>query len=111
MSLYDYRASRQILSQDPPFYALIMAAMSKADTVNQAKLQLMWPDVWEEAYTRYNAPGALLPEEREDEPVSATITLRPEPEDNQDEMDRRIEQHERYLASEGADHLYEGHGE
>lgn len=32
MSLFDYRAAAEISKTDPPFYALIMAAMSKADT-------------------------------------------------------------------------------
>lgn len=65
MSLYDYRMSRHLASQDPPFYALIMAAMAKADTANGAILRACWPEVWEEAQARYNAPGALLPSDSE----------------------------------------------
>ena len=60
MSYHEYQCSREISRTDPPFYALIMAAMNKADTINGAKLRAMWPDVWNEAEARYNAPGAKL---------------------------------------------------
>jgi len=42
-----------------------MSAMRQADTYNLTKLQAMWPEIWEELDARYNAPGGLLPEERE----------------------------------------------
>lgn len=60
MSLYDYRASAEIGATDPPFYALIMAAMHRADTVNSALLRAAFPDVWDECAARYNAPGGVL---------------------------------------------------
>lgn len=60
-SHYDYCAARTILRDDPPFYALIMAAMQRADTINAAKLRVAFPDVWAECEARYNAPGGLLP--------------------------------------------------
>ncbi len=63
MSLYDYRAAQEIVKADPPFYALIMAAMRKADTVNMAKLRAAFPDTYREVEARYNAPGAALPED------------------------------------------------
>lgn len=63
MSLHEYRASREIAKADPPFYALIMAAMAKADTRNQMLLRRAWPEVWAEAEARYNLPGGLLPSE------------------------------------------------
>lgn len=63
MSLYDYRAAQEIVKADPPFYALIMAAMRKADTVNMAKLRAAFPDTYREVEARYNAPGATLPED------------------------------------------------
>lgn len=63
MSKFDYDISRKIAAEDYPFYALIMAAMRKADSNNVAKLQSMWPNVWEELQARYNAPGGLLPGE------------------------------------------------
>lgn len=64
MSLYDYRVSQDIRSNGFPFYALIMAAMAQADTENAAKLQFLFPDVWEEVKERYNAPGGMLESER-----------------------------------------------
>lgn len=60
MSLYDYHASKEIGATDPPFYALIMAAIRKADTENQHKLRMMWPQVYAEFEARYNAPGGRL---------------------------------------------------
>ena len=63
MSLYDYRAAQEIVTADPPFYALIMAAMRKADTVNMAKLRAAFPDTYREVEARYNAAGAVLPED------------------------------------------------
>jgi len=27
------------------------------------KFKLMWPEVWEEMYRRYHAPGGILPED------------------------------------------------
>jgi len=63
MNLYDYQVSQQISEGDPPFYALIMAAMRKADTFNMAKLQRAFPAVYAEVSARYNAPGGMLPGE------------------------------------------------
>jgi hypothetical protein len=61
MSHYDYECSKQILLDDPPLYALIMAAMRKADSYNLALLREGWPHIWDELQQRYNAPGGLLP--------------------------------------------------
>lgn len=66
MSLYDYRASREIVATDPPFYALIMAAMRKADSVNAFKLLAAFPETHAELAARYNAPGGILPTDPED---------------------------------------------
>jgi hypothetical protein len=60
MSYHEYRASQVLSQQDPPFYALIMAAMRQADTMNVAYLRSAWPEVWEELQARYNAPGGIL---------------------------------------------------
>jgi len=60
MSRYSYEMSRQILADDPPFYALIMAAMRKADTPNLARLQAAFPEVWAELDERYWTPGGLV---------------------------------------------------
>ena len=66
MSYFDYQASRVLVAADPPFYAIIMAAMRKADTHNAALLRLAFPAVWDELYDRYHAPGGLLPGEEVD---------------------------------------------
>jgi len=65
MSLYDYITSLELGKQDYPFYALIMAAMRRADTDNLAALMASFPEVWEELHKRYNAPGGLLPGEED----------------------------------------------
>ena len=63
MSLHDYNASKDIALANYPFYALIMAAMSQADTVNSEKLLRAFPQVHIELAARYNAPGGYLPGE------------------------------------------------
>jgi hypothetical protein len=60
MSYHEYMVSREMTSTDPPFYALIMCAMRKADTTNAAKLRAAFPDVWNEFQARYDAPGGVL---------------------------------------------------
>ena len=65
MSDYDYFVGRSIAAEDPPFYALIQAAMRRADDNNLEKLRTEWPEVWEELQARYHAPGGRLPEEDE----------------------------------------------
>jgi len=68
VSLYDYKKSQQL--GDVPFYALIMACMRRADTMNLAKLKQAWPLVWQELEQRYHAPGGYLPnEQRPDQAV------------------------------------------
>ena len=64
MSLHDYEQSARIDGYSYSFYALIMAAMRKADTLNQTKLKDAFPAVWDELQARYVAPGGrLLPED------------------------------------------------
>ena len=58
MSRFDYLESMRL--QDTSFYALIMAAMRRADTQNLALLKDAWPDQWYELQARYNAPGGIL---------------------------------------------------
>ena len=60
MSRHDYIESRVIAQQDHGFYALIMAAMRKADTVNSVRLRDAFPDTWTELEHRYNAPLGML---------------------------------------------------
>ena len=68
MSHYDYKASQQIAAKDYPFYALIMAAMRKADSANAEYLEQAFPMVWRELQARYNAPGGYLPGENDAPP-------------------------------------------
>jgi hypothetical protein len=60
MSLFDYEVSKKITVLDPPFYALVMAAMRQADSTNAAKLRAAFPDTWDELAARYSAPGGVL---------------------------------------------------
>ena len=62
-----YLTGLEIAAIDYPFYALIQAAMRKADDNNIAKLKGMYPLVWAELYDRYNAPGGYLPGEEHDQ--------------------------------------------
>lgn len=66
MSLYDYQTSRRLAEDDPPFAALIMAALRKADTENATKLRGQWPEICAELQARYDAPGGQLPVEMRD---------------------------------------------
>lgn len=61
MTLEEYRAS--IMLSDNPFYALIMAAMRRADTDNLEKLKSAWPEVWSELQQRYKGPGGCITEQ------------------------------------------------
>ena len=63
MTLFEYKEGQEIAAKDPPFYALIQAAMRKADTENVEMLKGCWPETFEELLARYNAPGGILPEE------------------------------------------------
>jgi hypothetical protein len=63
MSRHAYQVSREISAGDPPFQALIMAAMRQADTANRTLLQAAWPETWTELSARYSSPGGLLPGE------------------------------------------------
>ena len=60
MSLYDYLEGQKIDGKHPPFYALIQAAMRKADDTNLEKLRRAWPEVWDELKERYDTPGGVL---------------------------------------------------
>lgn len=63
MSLFEYEESKRISATDPGFYALIMAAMRKADDSNLERLKFGYPQTYRELRARFNAPDGLLPEE------------------------------------------------
>lgn len=62
MSMFDYKYSQSLSVDNPPFYALIMAAMRQADSANMVKLELAFPDIADELRRRYDAPGGILAE-------------------------------------------------
>lgn len=68
MGLHEYEVGRQLALDGPPFYALVQAAMRRADSENAAKLRAAWPEVWSELRARYDAPGGLLPGEATPDP-------------------------------------------
>lgn len=65
MSYYDYSVGKQIVLQygDDEFYGIVQAAMRLADDDNLAKLKHAFPEAWADLYSRYHAPGGLLPGE------------------------------------------------
>ena len=63
MSYHDYKKSQEIAAEGYTFYALIMAAMRKADTDNLSALTGAFPKVHDELIERYNAPGGLVKDE------------------------------------------------
>lgn len=83
MTITAYRQSLQIItSGDYEFYALLMAAMRKADTYNLAKLQEAFPQVWDELKQRYNAPGGAITQSELD-----WVKRLYDPQDDDDEQD------------------------
>ena len=71
MSLHEYKQSIELYDKDYPFYALIMAAMRKADSDNERLLRDAFPRVWDELQARYDAPGGVLP-------VTWVVTMKPD---------------------------------
>jgi hypothetical protein len=60
LNYHEWRAARELHRQDVPFYALIVAALWKADTGNAERLREAFPDTCAMAQARYDAPGGLL---------------------------------------------------
>ena len=60
MSLYDYKESQEIAAHDYGFFALIMAAMRKADTNNSMALKQAFPLTFAELQEHYNAPEGVI---------------------------------------------------
>lgn len=63
MSRHDYEVSKQIVAEDPPFPALVMAAYRRADSFNALLLKAGFPEIIEELQSRYHAPGGVLPDD------------------------------------------------
>ena len=64
MSRFDYEQSKRLAHEDYPFAALIMAALRKADTVNESLLRQAFPAIHQELHERYHAPGGTLESDR-----------------------------------------------
>lgn len=60
MSHHAYQQSKELMSKDWDFSALVMAAMKKADPDNAIKLAFAFPKIWGELNDRYNAPGGYI---------------------------------------------------
>ena len=60
MSYYNYIESKVISEHDYCFYALIMAAMRKADSNNIELLKTTFPQTWDELYKRYHSPDGMI---------------------------------------------------
>jgi hypothetical protein len=56
----DYMDSLEIMLGDHSFYAILMAAMRKADSDNLDLLEKAFPEVYQELLDRYSAPGGYL---------------------------------------------------
>lgn len=63
MSHHAYQASKELMTKDWEFSALIMAAMKKADYLNTVLLRSIYPRIWAELVQRYNAPGGYIGDE------------------------------------------------
>ena len=60
MSIHEYYHAVKLANDDTAFYALIMAAMMRADDKNSILLAEMFPETFAELTLRYNAPGGHL---------------------------------------------------
>ena len=64
--ILDYLGSQKVaaeihrLTAGSDFYTLIMTAFRFADTDNLEKLKAAFPELFDEFYARYNAPGGVL---------------------------------------------------
>lgn len=59
LSHYDYEAGRRLAGEG--FYALLSAAMRRADSANADRLRAAFPGVWSDLQARYDSPGGYLP--------------------------------------------------
>ena len=63
MSYHEYLDATELVKDEYPFYALIMAAYARADSGNAARLRAAFPSECAEMDARYNSPGGTLPDE------------------------------------------------
>lgn len=67
MSVEEYQHARAIAQAAPSLTSLLMAAMLRADNVEEAILRSHFPEVWQECSTRYDCARGLLSGERDSE--------------------------------------------
>ena len=67
MSHYEYLIGIEISEKNPPFYAIIQAAMRQADSDNLDKLKAAFPDTFRELAFRYDSAGGYLSGEQTSE--------------------------------------------
>ena len=67
LSLTDYGAGKWATAEtsDTSFYALVTVLMRRADSDNLELLKEAFPNIYRDLVARYNAPGGILPGERE----------------------------------------------
>jgi hypothetical protein len=63
MNWLSYQTGVRLARADVDFYALVIAAMIRADTTNAARLRSVFPELWDETQRRYDAPGGLIGDE------------------------------------------------
>lgn len=60
----EFKQGVQLLQNDTQFYALMFAAILKADSKNTLRLKNAYPELWQETWKRWDSPGGLLDHER-----------------------------------------------
>ena len=60
MTYHDYITGKDLYVNGVSFAALIQAAMRTADYDNSTKLRLVFPEIYEDLYSRYHAPSGIL---------------------------------------------------
>jgi hypothetical protein len=65
---YDSQVATAIMLDypDADFEAWMFTAIRQADTKNTDIFRRCWPELWDEGYRRYHAPGGALPEDSEE---------------------------------------------
>lgn len=59
LSVFDYQESLRIEIRGAPFYAVLAAAMRRADSENLERLRFMFPIIYTDLERWRNTPGAL----------------------------------------------------
>lgn len=60
LDVHAFRLGMGIARQDPPFAALILAALYRADSTNARIIRAVFPTIAATGQARYDAPGGVL---------------------------------------------------